>query len=412
MISTKFTELSIREYIPIDVDKLLTGDILPFDIYAKDINFIKYLFNKGTIFTNITRDYLKRSGISEVYSLKKDRDILDDYLSRVRSQKPPLFNLMTFEDYLCYKEHYHQIDRNLLIQDMDINFSLFGIDGSNIYMLLEASDASPSKIGKNLVNTTGDILIKRADIYRYNAYLDSLSAGNLSEEMTIKAIVIKENSKIVMRDLFDNPRSGKKIKESIALVNDIIECIMKQKRAMYDMLSLRNYDYYTYTHSVNVAVLSIGLGITADMKRNDIENLGIGAMLHDIGKSMIPPEILNKPGKLTDEEFEIIKTHVREGENILRRHRNIHEDSLIPVLQHHEKLTGKGYPLHLSGAAVKQPGRISAIVDCYDALTTQRPYSPAYTPFDALSIIKSETGNYDHDLLATFIKMLGGIRSE
>jgi HD-GYP domain-containing protein (c-di-GMP phosphodiesterase class II) len=410
MVSTKFVELSGREYIPLDIDQLLTGDILPFDIYAKDINFIKYLFNKGTILTDITKAYLKKSGISKIYILERDKDILDAYLLRVRSQKSPLLNLMTFEDYSYCKEHYHQIDRALLIPDMDINFSLFGIDESNMYILLEASDASPSKIDKNILTTTGDILIRKTDICRYNAYLGSLATENLSQDMKTKATVIKENSKIIIRELFDNPRSGKKIKESIVLVNNIVECIIEQRHAMYDLLSLRNYDYYTYTHSVNVAVLSIGLGITADMKGNEIENLGVGAMLHDIGKCMIPPEILNKPEKLTDEEFEIIKTHVREGENILRSHKDVQEDSLVPVLQHHEKLTGKGYPLRLSGDAVKPAGRISAITDCYDALTTQRPYRPAYTPFDALSIIKSETGNYDSDLLATFIRMLGGIK--
>jgi HD-GYP domain-containing protein (c-di-GMP phosphodiesterase class II) len=412
MINTKIIELPGRDYIPIDVDQLLTGDVLPFDIYIKDINLIKYLLSRGIVFTDIARNHLKEIGVSEVYIPEKYKDILDSYLSGIGSERARQPDSTKFEDYLYRESFYHQIDGGLLMPGIEVNFSLFEIDGSRIRILLEASDASPSKIGDNLAEADGNVLIKRTDICRYNAYLDSLAGGRLPEETGVGAIIIRENSKIVMRDLFDNPGSDKKMKESIALVNNIIECITKHRHAMFDMVSLRNHDYYTYTHSVNVAVLSIGLGISMDMKRGDIENLGIGAMLHDIGKSVISPHILNKPGKLTNEEFRIIRTHVHEGTNILKRHKGIHEDAIIPVLQHHEKLSGRGYPLQLSGEEVKPTGRMSAIVDCYDALTTRRPYNPVLTPFDALSIIKNETGSYDHDILRAFIMMLGDTGSK
>ena len=134
-------------------------------------------------------------------------------------------------------------------------------------------------------------------------------------------------------------------------------------------------------------------------------------MLHDVGKSSIPPAIINKPGRLDDSEYRIIKTHVSEGEKILRLNKEIPEESFIAVSQHHERLSGRGYPYNKSGQDIHPFGRITSIVDCYDAMTTERSYQPARTPFYALSIITREAGDYDLELLKVFIKMLGELKA-
>jgi putative nucleotidyltransferase with HDIG domain len=225
----------------------------------------------------------------------------------------------------------------------------------------------------------------------------------------LKALLIKENSKIIVRDLFDNPRSGEKIKQTQTMVGGMINSIMANRDTIYDLLSIRGYDYYTYTHSVNVCVLAVGLGVAVNMDQMQVERLGLGAMLHDIGKSVIPAEIVNKQGKLDDLEYRIIQTHVAEGEKILKENHRLPPDSLAAVTQHHEKMSGRGYPLSLTEKDITPFGRIIAIADCYDALTTTRPYRQSLTPFTALGIIAKEAGNYDPELLRVFIKMLGKI---
>ncbi|WP_333654024.1 HD-GYP domain-containing protein [Dissulfurispira sp.] len=132
-------------------------------------------------------------------------------------------------------------------------------------------------------------------------------------------------------------------------MDNIIDCILKNKDAIYDLLLLKGYDYYTYTHSVNVAIMSIGLGMAIELKTDDVEKLGIGAMLHDVGKSAMPYEILNKQGKLNDIEYKVLRSHVIEGEKILRAHKEIPEESFAAVIQHHEKLTGKRLSLSVVG---------------------------------------------------------------
>jgi HD-GYP domain-containing protein (c-di-GMP phosphodiesterase class II) len=285
-------------------------------------------------------------------------------------------------------------------------WSLFVFEETDFKEILKASEKEPAEIN-DLKGIDSDIFIKKSDIPLYIFYINSLLEQKDSQP--IKAIAIKESSKVLVKELLDNPRSGEKIKEAKRAVNNLIDCIIENQDAIYDLLSLRCYDYYTYTHSINVCTLSVGLGLAINMKREDIENLGLGSMLHDIGKSEIPHEILNKQGNLSDREYKIIKTHVLAGEQILRFHENIPEESFYAVLQHHEKLSGKGYPLGLKGKDIKLFGRITAIADCYDALTTQRPYKKAFTPYFALSVIVKETGDFDPDLLKTFIRMLGKV---
>jgi HD-GYP domain-containing protein (c-di-GMP phosphodiesterase class II) len=259
----------------------------------------------------------------------------------------------------------------------------------------------------------GDIVIQPSDIPRYHAYLNALLSPGVMKEQErekVKRVAIKENSKLVLKDLLDNPRSGEKIKESMVLVNEMIDSILENKDAVGDLLSIRTYDYYTYTHSVNVAVLSIGLGMAVGLKKEEIEKLGIGAMLHDVGKSSIPSAIINKSSRLNEDEFQIIQTHVSEGEKILRMNQHIPDESFLAVSQHHERLSGKGYPYHKAGQNIHPFGRITSIIDCYDALTTSRSYQAARTPFLALSTITREAGDYDRDLLMVFIKMLGELK--
>ncbi len=413
-MTTKYIEVSDSSYTAVDINELPLNKPLPCDISIKDGAIVTPLYNRGIIFTASDRNMLKGKGITEVYIRSMDKSSFAECVSGGGPQKPATKDEpKAFKQYSSNKEQHYQIDKLLLVSNTEITFSLFIMNKFNLDTLVIAAEKTPVKIDEKILSAAGDIMIKNSDIPLFHDYIKSLLTAKdvpESDKLKIKANSVRENSKLLIRDLLENPRSGEKIKESKALVNNMIDCIMENRETVYDMVSLKSYDYYTYTHSVNVAVMSIGMGIAVDLHREDVEKLGTGALLHDIGKSSISHEILNKQGKLDGNEYGIMKNHVIEGEKILREHKEIHKDSLIPVLQHHEKLTGKGYPFRLSGDAIKPFGRITAIADCYDALTTQRPYKPAFTPFYALSIVAKETGDYDPELLRIFIRMLGDVR--
>ena len=146
-----------------------------------------------------------------------------------------------------------------------------------------------------------------------------------------------------------------------------------------------------------------------NLKRDpDLLELGLGALLHDFGKTSIELRILNKPGKLTKEEFFQVQKHVVTAKALLKSsNREVPESSLFTILQHHEKLSGRGYPYKLKGDQIHLYGRIGAIVDFYDALTTERPYKKALSPFEAFKLLSEVKEDYDQELIKKFIVMLG-----
>ena len=403
-------ELSHAPYIAVGVDQLVLNNSLPFDVFIKDQRAVIPLFNRGAVYDGTAQNILQDKGISTISVRTEDSRLLEAYLARMTEQNSAIPDPAALQQYLAKKNECYVIDRALLIPGKEISFSLFTLNSFRMNVLLPATTQLPLVINEQARSAAGDIVVMPADIGRYHAYLDSLmSAGDIvgRERDKVKSIAIKENSKLVLKDLLDNPRSGEKIKESMVLVNTMVDNILENKGAVYDLLSLRTYDYYTYTHSVNVAVLSVGLGMAIGLGKEEIRKLGIGAMLHDVGKSSIPSTIINKTGRLDDAEYGIIKTHVSEGENILRTNKDIPKESFIAVSQHHERLSGKGYPYNKAGREIHPFGRITSIVDCYDALTTTRSYQAARTPFFALSILTKEAGDYDTEILKEFIKMLG-----
>jgi HD-GYP domain-containing protein (c-di-GMP phosphodiesterase class II) len=158
-----------------------------------------------------------------------------------------------------------------------------------------------------------------------------------------------------------------------------------------------------------VAVLSTGIGISCGMGKDEVRLLGIGALLHDVGKSAIPPEILNKPGRLNEREYELMKSHVLEGVRTIDSNGAVPRESRSVILQHHERISGTGYPNRLAGprsprsADLRDRGLLRRDDD-------QPPYKDAGTPFQALMQMKVEKANYDVEILDNFIRMLGRTR--
>jgi len=406
-------ELHTGPHTSVELGKLVEGTALPFDVFIKDNNIFIPLFSKGTMYNSSANRILREKGITTIYVKDVDGPVLEQYVAQQSGQRPPVPDPETFKRYIAEKDSHFVVDRSFLIMSTKVTFSLYSLNNFSLGMLVEADEKTPAIIDSRVLTAPGDIVIKPTDVPLYNAYINALLATGAvmaKDREKVKRAAIKENSKMVLKDLLENPRSGEKIKESITLVNKMVDSILENRDAAHDMLTLRTYDYYTYTHSVNVAVLSVGLGVGVGLPREELEKLGIGAMLHDVGKQAISPDIINKPGRLTDDEFRIIKTHVTEGEKILRENHDIPDAAFFAVSQHHERLSGKGYPHNRSGQDIHPFGRITSIVDCYDALTTERSYQQARTPFFALSILTREGGDYDVDYLKVFIKMLGEIK--
>lgn len=222
-----------------------------------------------------------------------------------------------------------------------------------------------------------------------------------------KAELVYTTTSALMEDLFSDPRSGDKIQRSKALIENTVNLILSGPETTNCLLSMTAHDYYTYTHSVNVTIFGIALceQLFGDDSGHDFYELGHGFLLHDLGKSLIDPRIINKPGKLNDEEWEVMRKHPEEGHRLLTETTGTlsHEMRTI-VLEHHERYGGGGYPTGKRGDAIHPFGRICILADVFDALTTDRPYQSAMTTFEALSLMGEEMrGHFDEDYFKTFV---------
>lgn len=192
-------------------------------------------------------------------------------------------------------------------------------------------------------------------------------------------------------------------------VDNIIDELMSNSDILVGMLDLKSYDEYTYQHSISVCILAVMMGVSYGYNRSQLQTLGIGAMLHDIGKTNVPLEILNKPGALSEEDFAVIKKHPWDGFKIIRDSGETTLLSAHVALQHHERMNGKGYPRGLSGQNIHEYGLITAVADMFDALISDRPYRRGYNNQDAINIIEEAKGQHlaPHfvDLLITHINL-------
>lgn len=201
--------------------------------------------------------------------------------------------------------------------------------------------------------------------------------------------------------------SGNLGRDAYDLVNSLIKEILMNDEIVINLNEIRNIDDYTLEHSVNVAVISIVIGISMNLSREELSDLGVGAILHDIGKMLIPNYILNKPSTLSTEEYERVKEHTKYGYELLSKVPGLKEEVLDVARSHHERYDGRGYPLGLKSNGISLYARIVAVSDVYDALTSDRVYKKMIEPYRALEYICSMVNiQFDRDIVRSFLKCI------
>lgn len=220
---------------------------------------------------------------------------------------------------------------------------------------------------------------------------------------------ILERSKETVTSLFASARMGNAVdtRECSALVDQVVASVGRHSDALVSLCRLKTADEYTYMHSVAVCALMVSLGRQLGLDEAACHSAGMAGLLHDIGKSVMPQEVLNKPGKLTDAEFAIMKSHAARGHEILLAGGIDSADTLDVCRHHHERIDGKGYPDGLSGDQISLVARMGAVCDVYDAITSNRPYKAGWDPAESVARMVSWEGHFDTVVLQTFIKTLG-----
>ncbi len=225
-----------------------------------------------------------------------------------------------------------------------------------------------------------------------------------------RARIVQARAKQAVMDMFAEARMGNALPTGAiaGLVDEIDQSVARNSGALLSLVRLKDKDDYTYLHSVAVCALMLALGRQLGLSQQLSRTLGMAGLLHDVGKMAIPSQVLDKPGRLTDEEFAIIKSHPELGWDLLRK-TQIEDEIVLDVCRHHhERVDGTGYPDGLSGEALSLYARMGAVCDVYDAVTSNRCYKAGWAPADALRKMAGwQDGHFDDRIFKAFVKTVG-----
>ena len=229
------------------------------------------------------------------------------------------------------------------------------------------------------------------------------------EEMG-RARKVHDQAHRVVRTMMSDVRLGKAVslEDAEPVVEAITGSVLRNSSALLGLIGIKNKDDYTFLHSVSVCTLMIAFGRSLGLEGELLRQGGIGGLLHDLGKMKVPDAVLNKPGRLTDAEFELIKKHPEDGHAVLLETAGIGPVPLDITLHHHERIDGSGYPHRLSGDAISTMARMAAVVDVYDAITADRCYHKGMPAAEALrKMWEWSSAHFDQKLLQAFMRCVG-----
>ena len=262
-------------------------------------------------------------------------------------------------------------------------------------------------LGYEIYDEAGHILIPKG-VMLTEAYLKRLAKFNfdgiyvddfITNDIVIEPVISPELRAESMEYIKNGDIDG-----CMGAAARIVNEILAKDVISFDLMDIRTSDNYTYAHSVNVAVLSCVVGMGMKLEEDDLVNLAIAGLLHDIGKAKLPQDILNKPTRLTKEEFEIVKSHPMLSHQIIASRLDIDDDVKIAIMSHHENIDGSGYPNHVEGHKLNLYSKILRVADNYDALISRRPYKEAYYPLDAAEYLMGGGGFlFDPDVVEVFL---------
>ncbi|MBE6067081.1 MAG: HD-GYP domain-containing protein [Clostridium lundense] len=271
-------------------------------------------------------------------------------------------------------------------------------------------------LGKSILSSDGKILL-RAGMKLTDSYIKKLRELGVFyiyvederlDDVQVEDEHLSELKQITMKTMGSliknvNNVNKKELKECLNVVENLIEYIIDLGDVNKSLNDIKTFDNYTYVHSLDTCIMTSFLGLNSGFNEASLKDLGIGAILHDVGKTKISSKILNKEGKLTDEEFKEIKKHPVYGAEILKKNISIPDSIVHMVEQHHERVDGKGYPYGLSGNGISKSAKVICICDVYDAISNDRCYRRKFSPNDSYELILSGAGtSFDMNVVQKF----------
>ncbi len=305
-----------------------------------------------------------------------------------------------------------------LVMDSVVDFHLHLQTSPGHFVLFRGPDLefTTAHHARLLANNVQTLWLKGDERRRYEHYVERHLETLLANPQIAtprKVELLQSAAQTTLEAVMIDPRHTEAVPRTRRVAQQTVSLIVKEKEALGHMAALMARDYDTVRHSMNVSIFATGLAHAAGVRNaSDLRDLALGGLLHDIGKSELPRELIVKPGAYTEEEMALMRTHVVRGEHILQADGRMGSLGMVAVSQHHERLSGHGYPRALEPQHIHLFGRIAAIADVYDAMTSDRSYQRAMKPVDALHLMSTHlASHFDQDLLTQFVKTLRAPRA-
>lgn len=309
------------------------------------------------------------------------------------------------------QHRYLRVDKRLITEGEMIDFDLYLADDAKTHMttFLQSHSVVDGN-AKVRLREIEALYISEEEQPQYRnfvqAHLQSV-AKNPDIPIEEKAALIYNVATEAIEKIFTQPESPENVKRSKQVVSALVDSILHDTKAIESLLRVTAHDYYTHTHSLNVSIYALSLGLFLKLSEQDMIELGQAALLHDLGKSKVAYEIINKNGRLSDDEFQQMKTHPAHGHSIAIKMGITNARILEGIRYHHEKMDGLGYPDGIGSEGLSLFPRIIGVCDVFDALTTRRSYKEPMSSFEALSLMKKEMKTHlDVQMVNGFIQML------
>jgi HD-GYP domain-containing protein (c-di-GMP phosphodiesterase class II) len=312
---------------------------------------------------------------------------------------------------MAKQKKFISIDKRLLTEGEIVDFEVYEANTTKSAMTLFLQ--SNSVVDGNMkvhLREIEKLYVNEEHYSSYQKYVEGhlqIIAKDQNISLEEKAVIVYENAARLMDKMFENPESLENLKNSRSVVSAFIETVLSDSSAVESLLKVTAHDYYTHTHSINVSIYCICLGKYLGLEEEELVDLGTAALLHDIGKSKIAYEIINKNGMLSEEEFSTMKYHSAYGYEIALQLGITNKNILSGIRHHHEKIDGLGYPDGIEDKNISQFARIIGVCDVFDALTTKRSYKDPFGSFEALSLMKRQmTTHLDMNMVNNLIMIL------
>ncbi len=306
---------------------------------------------------------------------------------------------------------YMKIRLNSLPAEHPIPFDLFvAIGGRQVHYLRSGDRLKAEKIMNFEKRAPESFYILGSERANYQRFVrDALTSESVDNKQ--KAMILRESTMVLVEEMFERPDIETALSDSRQVIEDFVAFMDSDSTAMANLIGLSGHDFYTYNHSLDVSIYSLGLGHAVGFRGDELKELGLGGLFHDIGKRYVPIEIICKEGALTDVEWKLMQKHPQYGLIILEEHKSS-ENIKACAFEHHESLIGNGYPQSLTAHEIHAMARVVAVADTYDALTTKRSYNDPMRPTDAIDLMSNKLkGKYDPEVMRALVEIFQKLKA-